>query len=137
MHTFLTRPAVDVLGTAELSRLRTCGHAQFYSRGRQGTSENRPYQLSFCEQVLACTESATSQYSTMSRCLIVLQCVAVCCSVLQCVAVCCSVLQCVAVCCCVLQCVGVCCSALQGRLGRVKFVLHDDDDCFDCHSWRT
>ena len=102
-----------MLGTAELSRLRTSRHAQFNIRGRQGTSGNRPYQLSFCEHVLACTESAISQYSTMSRCLIVLQCVAVCCSVLQCVAVCCSLLQYVAVCCSVLLCVEVCCSELQ------------------------
>jgi len=46
----------------------TYGQAQFCSQGHQGSSD-LPYQLSFCEQFLAYTESASSEFSMKSQCL--------------------------------------------------------------------
>jgi len=55
----------------------TCGQAQVCSKGHQGSSVDRPCQPSSRQpscrnHVLACTESATSEYSTTSQCLIAL-----------------------------------------------------------------
>jgi len=50
----------------------TYGQAKVCDRGHQGSSVNRSFQPSFCGQVLAYKESATSEYSTASQCLSVL-----------------------------------------------------------------
>jgi len=39
----------------------TYGHAKVCSKGHQGSSEDSPYQPSFCGQVLACTEFTTAE----------------------------------------------------------------------------
>jgi len=46
----------------------TYGQAQVCIKGHQGSSVDRPRQPSIREQVLACTASATSEYSTTSQC---------------------------------------------------------------------
>ena len=51
-----------------LEHIDTYGQAQFCSQGHQGSSD-LPYQLSFCEQFLAYTESASSEFSMKSQCL--------------------------------------------------------------------
>ena len=47
----------------------TYGQAKVCSKGHQGSSVDRPCQPFSFDQVLACTESATSEYSTTSQCL--------------------------------------------------------------------
>jgi len=65
-----------------------------------------------------CHPVVVAHNDSLSKSIVVLQCVAVCCSVVQCGAVWCSVVQCVAGCCRVVQCGAVCCS-----VDRSKFIM--------------
>jgi len=57
------------LSPVDILELRdTYGQAQVCSKAHQGSSVDRPCQPSFCRQVLACTKSATSEYSIKSQC---------------------------------------------------------------------
>jgi len=49
----------------------TCGQAQIWCKGHHGEKRtvDRPCQPSLCDKILACTKSATSEYSSTSQCL--------------------------------------------------------------------